>query len=94
MQIVVDHVVVVQELHGGEELARELDDQPLLHRLPEHRRQRVVAPLEREIEEVLLLERVEDVDDVRVPEREEPAAPRAPTRLAPRHTDGSRAAPS
>jgi len=30
----------------------------------------VVTLLEREIEEVLLLEGVEDVDDVRVPERE------------------------
>ena len=72
VQVVVDDVVVVEELHRREQLARELDDEPLLHRDAEHRLERVVAALEREVEEVALLERVEDVDDVRVPQRQEP----------------------
>ena len=59
-----DDVVVVEKLHGGEQLARELDDQALLHGDAEHGGEGVLAPLEREVEEVLLLEGVVDVDDV------------------------------
>ena len=66
VKVVVDDVVVVEELHRGEELPRELEDEPLLHRRAEHCRERVIAALEREVEEVPLLEGVVDVDDVRV----------------------------
>ncbi len=72
VQIVVDDVVVVEELHGGEELARELDDEPLLHRRADHVGERVLALLECHEEQVILLERVVHVDDVRVTERHEP----------------------
>ena len=66
-----DDVVVVEKLHGGEELTRELEHEPFLHRRSEHRAERVVAALEREVEQVPLLEGVVDVDDVRVSERKE-----------------------
>ena len=38
VKVVVDDVVVVEKLHRREELARKLDDEPLLHRDAEHRR--------------------------------------------------------
>ena len=77
VEVVVDDVVVVEELHGGEQLPRELETRPSCIGMPSIAVERVIAPLEREVEEVVLLEGVVDVDDVRVPERERRCTSRA-----------------
>ena len=56
------------------------DEQAVAEGAAEEAAEAGVAALERQVEEVVVLERVVDVDDVRVAEALEPAASRATTR--------------
>jgi hypothetical protein len=78
VQIRVDQGIVVQVRERREQLPGDLEQHPVLEGLAQDAAEAGVAALERDVEQVIVLERVVDIDDVRVAEALEPLHLRRP----------------